>query len=84
MPDSVHMRSMRILVALVNVFTGGAGLMIQRSAILAAALFAMAAILTANGLTTASVIAIWMALFPLAVALGSVATGLRQELRAGA
>lgn len=72
---------MKFLVALENVLTGGAGLLIQRSAIIAATLLTMAIVFSSNGLTTAAVIATWLALFPLTVAVAGLTAGIRRELR---
>lgn len=75
---------MRILEALTAVMSGGAGRLIQRAVIFAIVLLVATIAATAAGLTTVAFIAAWLALFPMAVALGSVATGVRHELRADA
>lgn len=75
---------MKFLVALETVLTGGAGLLIQRSAILAAMLITMAIVFSANDLGTAAVVVTWLAIFPLVVAVASLAAGMRQELRPSA
>lgn len=75
---------MKFLVALENVLTGAAGLMIQRTAILAATLLTMAIVFSVNGLGTAAAVVTWLALFPMAVAVASLAAGMRQELRPSA
>ncbi|QOD06002.1 hypothetical protein [Pseudarthrobacter sp. BIM B-2242] len=75
---------MKFLVALENVLAGAAGLMIQRTAILAATLLTMAIVFSANSLATAAAVVTWLALFPMTVAVASLAAGMRQELRPSA